>query len=76
MKLTAMQISTLRLIRDGAVSEVRHGYGAWRIHGANPSTVGRLRSLGFCEKKRSGTDGDYQFRLTEAGTSILSEVDG
>ena len=47
MKLTALQIDTLALIRDGKVEQHNHGHGAWRIHGANPSVVGRLVSLGL-----------------------------
>lgn len=69
MKLTALQLETLALIRDGKVSQQNHGHGAWRIVGANPSVVGRLVSLGLARwTKIIGG----QAELTAAGRDALS----
>lgn len=65
-KLTPLQIETLTLARDGAVTERRFGYGAWRILGANPSTVGKLRAWGLLLRVPTGPDG-YRFDLTDEG---------
>ena len=74
-KLTPLQLETLRLIADGKVQNVRFGYGAWRIQGANPSTVGRLASMklvswGAMENDRQSCG------LTAAGRAALSQEDG
>jgi hypothetical protein len=69
MKLTALQLETLMLIRDGKVSQKNYGHGAWRIVGANPSVVGRLTSLGLSRwTKIIGGNAE----LTEAGRDALS----
>ena len=71
MKLTALQIDTLALIRDGKVEQRNHGHGAWRIHGANPSVVGRLVSLGLARwTKWVGGAAE----LTEAGRSAIAST--
>lgn len=69
MKLTKLQLETLALVRDGKVSQQNHGHGAWRIHGANPSVVGRLTSLGLVRwTKVIGGDAE----MTEAGRDALA----
>jgi hypothetical protein len=72
MKLTKLQLGTLELIRDGKVSQEKHGYGAWRIHGASPSVVGRLVSLGFARwtKVIGG-----RAELTDAGRDALTATE-
>lgn len=45
-KFTALQLATLALAHDGQVREHRFGYGAWRILGANPGTVGQASFVG------------------------------
>lgn len=68
-KLTALQIETLKAVEAGKVSQENSGYGAWRIHGANPSVVGRLVSMGLVKwTKLIGGDAE----LTDAGQSSLS----
>lgn len=68
-KLTALQIETLKAVEAGKVSQQNSGYGAWRIHGANPSVVGRLASLGLIKwTKLVGGEAE----LTGAGRVALS----
>ncbi len=74
-KLTPLQLATLRLIADGAIHQKRFGYGAWRIYGGNPSTAGRLVSLGLAMWGPFHVD----FRscnLTDAGRNALSQHQG
>ncbi len=67
-KLTKLQIETLRAVEAGQVSQQNHGYGAFRIHGANPSVVGRMTSLGLVRwTKVIGGDAE----LTDAGRVAL-----
>lgn len=67
-KLTTLQIETLRAVEAGKVSQQNSGYGAWRIHGANPSVVGRLTSLGLVKwTKLIGGEAE----LTDAGSAAL-----
>lgn len=70
-KLTALQLDTLALVRDGKVSQRNHGHGAWRIVGANPSVVGRLTSLGLVRWTRI-IGGDAE--LTDAGRAALPAI--
>lgn len=69
-QLTKLQAETLALVAAGNVVMHRHGYGAWRIHGATPSVVGRLISMGLV------TWGPFQgderhSSLTDAGRALL-----
>lgn len=73
--LTKLQTVTLALIKDGKVYEINTGYGSWRIQGAAPSVVGKVRSLGLAEKSFDG-DSRYNFRLTEAGHAALAASEG
>ena len=70
VKRTALQIETLHLVAAGKVENAKHGYGAWRIRGANASTVGRLRSLGLL-RWSDGWGGIAE--LTDAGRTALRE---
>lgn len=78
MRITRLQIETLRLVADGKVTYVRFGNGAWHVRGANPNTV-----IGQLEHKlRLITRGKiiiaakdyYRFELTDAGRNALKTV--
>lgn len=71
-KLTPLQMETLRLARNGKLKEHRFGYGAWRIVGGNPGTVGKLRTWGLLTRVQVGPD-DYRFDLADVGAAYLSE---
>lgn len=74
-KLTPLQLETLRLIADGKVANVKFGYGAWRIQGANGSTVGRLASMKLVSW--GGMANDRQScGLTDAGRQALTGEPG
>lgn len=70
-KLTPLQIATLGLIAEGKVHERNCGTGAWRIWGAGPSVVGRLRALKLAESGRP-QDGIIPITLTAAGVEVLT----
>ena len=71
MKLTPLQIETLRLIRDGKVSQQNTGYASWRIFGASPAAVGRVVSLGLAEWGRFA-DRHRPITLTKAGRDAIT----
>lgn len=68
--LTKLQMETLALIHAGKISQHKYGYAAWRILGGNPSTVGRLVSMGLAVWGKSQDD-DVPITLTNAGRSAL-----
>lgn len=74
-KLTPLQLETLRLIADGEIYQKRFGYGAWRIQGGNPSSAGRLVSLGLAEWGPLLVD-FRSCKLTDAGRTALSQHQG
>jgi hypothetical protein len=77
MTLTLKQIEALRLVAVGKVRYVRFGTGAWRIVGANPTTVGRLmQTLKLVEHgEMIVTNLDYYpFVLTALGRQALAET--
>jgi hypothetical protein len=65
-KLTKLQIETLSLIGERKVTETNTGYGSWRIFGASPGVVGKLRTMGFTRVERVD-DRNNLFVLTETG---------
>lgn len=70
-KLTPLQIETLRLIGEtpSKVRQQNFGYGAWRITGANPSTVGKLIAAGLAQ-----WGPNHWAELTPAGRALLSST--
>jgi len=75
MNITPLQIEALRLVADGKVIYVRFGTGAWRVHGANPSVIGRLeRNLGLISRGKIIIEARdyYRFELTDAGRRALT----
>lgn len=74
-KLTELQLTTLRLIRDGKVLQINCGYGAWRILGASPTVVGRLLSMKLAEWHRVYPE-TFSADLTAAGRAALSPENG
>lgn len=73
--LTPLQIETLRLIHAGRVFMRNVGTAAYRIHGAQPSVVGRLVSMGFARWPK-GHVGEQTCELAEAGQSALDGAGG
>lgn len=70
-KLTALQLETLGLIRDGKVEQYNTGHGSWRIQGGHPSAVGRLVSTGLAVwGKPIGRE--MPISLTDAGRAALT----
>lgn len=69
-KLTKAQIEVLTLVSEGKVHQSKTGYGACRIFGAQPSVVGRLRSMAFIEMPLFK---ECVAALTDAGRQALSE---
>lgn len=69
-RLTALQLETLALIRDGKVTNTNTGYGSWRILGASPNAVGRLRASGLAIEKKVD-ERTHRFDLTDAGLAAL-----
>lgn len=70
-KLTALQRETLVLIRDGKVHECNTGYGSWRIMGASPGVVGKLRVAGLVIDAKVD-DRNKRFDITEAGAAAIA----
>lgn len=70
-KHTAHHIETLRTIGEvpSRVRQQNFGYGAWRITGANPSTVGKLIVAGLA---RWGPN-DW-VELTDAGRAAIAKA--
>lgn len=71
--MTPLQIKTLQAVADGKVFVRNHGYGAWRINGANPSVVGRLASLKLVSYDPFK---EADAVLTEAGRDALAKTTG
>ena len=71
--LTPMQLEALQAVAQGLVIERNCGSAAFRISGANPSVVGRLRSLGLIRWTKS-IGGDAE--LTDAGWVALAKATG
>jgi hypothetical protein len=67
--VTPHQIETLRLIGEvpSRVCRKNMGYGAWRILGANPSTVGKLIANGL-----AAWGANNRVELTGAGRAALT----
>lgn len=72
-KHTAHQLETLRLIAAGKVFQSKHGYGAWRISGANPSTVGKLVKAGLVLLPMWT---ETTATLTDAGRAAIAKATG
>jgi hypothetical protein len=70
-KLTRLQRKTLTDIAESAVHNVKGGYGAWRIRGAQPSVVGRLISMGLAKWGPFDPESIVCI-ITEAGKATLS----
>ncbi|MBS1180413.1 MAG: hypothetical protein H6Q99_293 [Proteobacteria bacterium] len=74
MTMTTLQIETLKLVRDGAVSMANAGTAAYRIRGAKPSVVGRLVSLKLALWPK-GPVGEQTCWITERGKAVLASVE-
>lgn len=66
-KITPKQREALQAVADGKVSERNMGTAAFRIIGANPSVIGKLRSMGLIRwTKVIGGDAELTDRGREA----------
>lgn len=69
--MTENQKNTLRLIGAGRVTMQKHGYAAYRTHGASPQVVGRLISMGLA-RWPNGPVGEQTCAITDAGRAALA----
>lgn len=68
-RLTEAQAATLELVAAGKVSNINTGHGSWRIWGASPTVVGRLKAMGLTVETRVD-ERTFRFDLTEAGLKL------
>lgn len=72
--MTPKQAEALNAIAAGKVHCVNTGYAAYRIHGGNPSVVGRLVSLGLARWPRGcALPGDV-CAITDTGRAALASL--
>lgn len=72
LKMTAARLHALQQIAEGQVTNEKHGYGAWRIHGAIPSVVGLLVARGLALWTPMNGSGHQDCQITPAGRAALA----